>query len=168
MEDRLPTLVAAHPAVFRGENPGQVLPAGWYKLVDQLVTELEQILGDEIAKLKVHQIKAKFASLRFYYSLGVPEPLGDPRPATVTRHAGGYVVAAQSRHPLVQAVDAAIAAATEASERTCMECGEPSELMLDGAYVYTACRKHRRRGSITLAEYERRQAACKGKWKGPK
>ncbi len=158
MEDALPRLVAAHPALFRGKIPGQMLPAGWYELVHQLCSDIEAILGDAAAGLfAVHQVKPKFASLRFYYAMDVQEPPGDPLPATVTHHPGGYIVAAQSRHPQRRAINNAIAAATEASSATCMQCGAPSELLLDGAYVYTACRQHRVRGSITVSEYERRR-----------
>jgi hypothetical protein len=157
--DALRRLVAAHPGLFRGVNPGQHLPAGWYQIVDGLCSEIELILGDELDAIQVHEIKAKFASLRFYFALDVAEPPGDPMPATVTPHVGGYVVAAQSRHPMRQAIDEAIALAGIASEKTCAVCGAPGEQMVAGALVYVACRTHRQPGSITASEYLRRRDA---------
>lgn len=73
-DDALMRLVAAHPGLFRGVNPGQHLPAGWYQIVDGLCSEIELILGDELDAIQVHDIKSKFASLRFYFALGVAEP----------------------------------------------------------------------------------------------
>lgn len=162
-DDALPRLVAAHPRVFRGKNPGQALPPGWYELVHQLVTDIEAALGDDVDQLTVSEIKAKFAGLRFYCWLNAPEPPGDPLPASVTHHAGGYTVAAQSRHPQRRAINALIEAASDASMRTCMWCGASSEMLLDGAYVYTACRTHRRPRSITVARYERRRKRKRSK-----
>lgn len=152
-QDALARLVAAHPAVFRGITPGQFLPAGWYELVHNLVTDIEALLGDEVSALTVHQVKSKFASLRFYCALDALEPPGEPLPAKVTPHAGGFTVAARSRHPKRQAIDEAIALAGLASEKTCETCGATGEQLVDGAYVYVACPKHRRRGSITAAKY---------------
>ena len=155
--DALTRLVAAHPGLFRGVNPGQHLPAGWYQIVDGLCSEIELILGDELGSIQVHEIKSKFASLRFYFALDATEPPGDPLPAAVTPHAGGYLVAARSRHPMRQAIDEAIAMAGLESEKTCETCGAAGEQLVAGI-VYVGCRRHRRRGSITAAEYVARRA----------
>lgn len=151
--DALPQLVAAHPALFRGKNPGTFLPPGWYGILDRLCSEIEQVLGDDVAAIEIHQIKPKFASLRFYYALDVPEPPGEPLEAKVTRHAGGFKVAAQSRHSKRRAVDEAIAIAGLASEQSCEECGKSGEQFVNGAYVYVACPRHRRTMSITSEEW---------------
>jgi len=87
------------------------------------VTEIEKILGNEIEAFQVHQIKSKFASLRVYYSLSVPEPEGERLPARVTPHAGGYTIESHSRYPKRRALDEAIALAGLASEKACEACG---------------------------------------------
>ena len=82
-------------------------PKGWYSLVDPLIKMVEELGG------KVYQIKEKFGSLRFYYSLNDLE--GKVR----------------------QAVDKA----EKESVTICQECGQPGKLR-DGSWYRTLCNNH--------------------------
>jgi hypothetical protein len=164
MNDALSRLVAAHPSLFLGFDLGDShLPPGWYVIVDRLCSELEQILGDDAAAFRVHQIKSKFASLRFYCALTAQEPEGEPPPSKVISHAGGYTITAQSNHPKKRAIDEAIARAGLEAEHTCETCGITGQQLVDGGWVYVACRSHRRPGSITTATYLARKRRRKSK-----
>jgi hypothetical protein len=121
----LDRIVERHPRIFRGKQPVVVswVPDGWFGLVDQLCTDVETTLGDAIEVLTVHQIKEKFAGLRFYSSLDLPEPEGEPPEALVREHPGGFRVSGRSLHPLKQAVDAVVDAAEAESFKICEWCG---------------------------------------------
>jgi len=122
---RLLRLVAAHPGLFRGELPdcASWIPPGWYELVDRLCAELEANLGDDFAKLMVEQIREKFAGLRFYYALDLPEPPGAPMPPIVTEHTGGFRISGQVRNPLAGVVRRLVDEAEQASFTICQWCG---------------------------------------------
>ena len=121
----LDRIVGAHPRLFRGENPAlwSWVPVGWQAIVDRLCGDLENLLGDNVGKMRVDQIKEKFAGLRFYYSIDLPEPAGDPPPARIVDHAGGVRISGRSNHPLKQAIDALIEGAEAEAGRTCQWCG---------------------------------------------
>lgn len=153
-------LVARHPALFHSIPPdGSHLPLGWLSLADALCVDLEAILGDRTSDLKIWTIKSKFAALRVYVKFALPQPHGAPLDPVVRAHAGDYSITSHRQHPLLNAVEDLIAGATERSTRLCQWCGAPSQLLLDGGWVNTACPSHTRPGSITLLEYERRVKA---------
>jgi len=159
MENTLPKLLTAHPALFAGrEQPGGFLPSGWYQLADDLFSEIERVLGEQTADLAVWTIKPKFSELRVYFVLTLPEPPGERLASIVTAH-GGHGITTGRRHPLQSAIADLIAAATSRSTRLCLWCGAPSQLLVDGGWVYTACPAHTKPDSITAVEYERRRKA---------
>lgn len=158
MENTLPKLLTAHPALFEGrEQPGGFLPHGWYQLADDLCGEFERVLGERSADLAIWTIKPKFSQLRVYVVLTLPEPHGEPLALVVGAHAGGHSTTPRRRHPLQSAIADLIAAATKRSTRLCMWCGAPSQLLVDGGWLYTACPIHAEPGSITFVEFERRR-----------
>ena len=129
-------IMERHPRVFRDGRPVVVswVPDGWFELVDQLCTDIETTLGDAIEKLRVHQIKQKFAGLRFYYGLDLPEPEGQPPEPLVREHPGGFRISGRSSHPLKRAVDAVVDAAEAESFKICEWCGsrEGVEVVVGG------------------------------------
>jgi hypothetical protein len=119
----LQRLVAAHGPLFRGAFPDipSYLSPGWYRLVDQLCSDIEASLGDACAAFRIRQIKEKFGGLRFYYSLQGANDL----PTGV----GNGV------RDLVQKAEAD-------SKTLCEQCGARSKLHDLEGWLVTLCEKH--------------------------
>lgn len=122
----LDRLIDAHPKMFRGEPPTaeSFLPQGWFDLVDKMCRDLEALLSPaDLARLRVDQIKAKFAGLRFYHHFeGRPMP-GDP--PDVAHRVGDLVDAAEDR-----------------SFYVCQKCGKHGEVRPIGSRYVTLCSHH--------------------------
>jgi hypothetical protein len=140
--DPLDKLIAAHPRLFRGVEPRvpSHLPAGWYKLVDTLCTDIAIALGDGTSRFTFVQIKEKFGGLRAYYDLdGCSDDFIDIHDRqggleTIVTRVGGSSEMTRLRE--------LVSAAVEASERTCMRCGAPGELRCIRMYYSTLCGVH--------------------------
>ncbi len=160
MDNTLPKLMAVHPLLFEGRRqPDGFLPPGWYGLAHELCNEIENVLGDQAPALTIWTIKSKFGQLRVKVSLALPEPPGEPLKPVVRAHAGSHSMTSEGPQPLSRAVEDLIAVAMERSTCLCLWCGAPSQLLLDGGWVYAACPAHTKPDSITVVEYERRSKA---------
>ena len=64
------------PEMFAGKYGGFAIGEGWWPIIDVLCTNIQQHIdwkikqGQEIAQVKVEQVKEKFGGLRFYYQGG--------------------------------------------------------------------------------------------------
>jgi hypothetical protein len=78
--DQLDKLISNYPIVFKhlDKTISHNLPAGWYKIVDKLCSELTPILEEALEEspetpeeplFSVLQVKEKFGGLRFYYMM---------------------------------------------------------------------------------------------------
>lgn len=116
-------LIQSHPALF---GPAQGFPprpsgypwcdGGWLDLLERLCTRIEAALGAG-ERVRIQQLKEKFASLRCYWS-------GEVSPATAAR------------------IREAVALAEARSACTCEECGDVGRLYrADGVYM-TRCAVH--------------------------
>jgi hypothetical protein len=175
-DDALARLIAAHPTLFRGEEPRVTshLPAGWYGIVDRLCTDLERILDARAPQFSIAQIKEKFGSLRFYWDLdGEPSPLfadvlgslpADIALATFPTDSGTEVVIAatavgtrisiRGTDALSRAVATRVTDAEMESARTCLTCGQPGRLWMDG-WLHVACDHHKRPDAVAPEMYRR-------------
>lgn len=142
-------LITAH--LFRGARPAvpSHIPVGRYELVDRICIALEVTLWPRgCAELEVFQIKEKFGTLRFYYSLG---ERGDLQVDQVSADEAMKLVRTGVAKADRLADDSAdsqvrqhVAAACDASGTTCQRCGGRAELRnLHGRWV-TLCDATRR------------------------
>ena len=162
IEPGLLRLMQAHPLLFRGKPP--VVPSyvspGWYALIDKLCNDLEAVLGpDGCTSLEVLQIKEKFGTLRFYYSLGEREDLHiDIMSPTGRQHivSGSSSTTSTSDDEAFDAANARVRelvnATCEASESICEACGNSGQLRNLGGWMTTLCDVH-------LAERQARTSA---------
>jgi hypothetical protein len=129
-DDAFEQLMAQHPRLFHGGRPlgNCQLPRGWFPLVNRLCDELEQLLGEEIGRFKVRQVKEKLGTLRFYWGL----------PA---RHADAKETRLEVS-PLAEALSERIRAAELESSRICEVCGGPGQLTAEKGTLTTRCRDH--------------------------
>lgn len=91
---------------------------GWFKIIDKLSAKIEEYnntLADGDEHCIAIQVKEKFGSLRFY-TMFTPEE-----------------------------IDKLIVEAEILSEKTCEECGEPSEIFEDYGWFRSLCEKCRLR-----------------------
>lgn len=89
---------------------------GWYHIIDALCARIENIYyntDDDIEKLSVHQVKEKFASLRFYTS-GIHEDVAER-------------------------IYEAIHTVEKVSGHICEKCGSPGKIYDTGTWYKTRC-----------------------------
>lgn len=149
-DDNVARLASAHPGIFAaGIPPFSDLPIGWYGIVDELCETIERELGPEVcARLVIRQIKEKFGTLRFYWSL---DAIGDVHLDVVAL--GGAVQSIVIEAPPSSATDASavntahdrlcelVDAACEASAHVCQRCsalGTVRQL----PWIQTLCDEH--------------------------
>lgn len=134
-------LIAAHPAIFRSQEPRvwRHLPPGWYDILDRLCSGIEAVLGDEIGRFRVEQIKEKYGTLRFYYSLDGRAKLSMDITASGSR---ARMQERSGDRPSVR-IDELIDRAEEESSRTCEECGAAARLRESNqGWLHTTCDAH--------------------------
>jgi hypothetical protein len=103
--------------IFKGYR-GDYGPDGWCDIIEHLVQNINQYLGEEKQKkFKVTQIKEKFAGLRFYYYAELDEA---------------------DRNE----IDLFINLAEWESEQTCQVCGALGQQSTKGYWIRTVCDQH--------------------------
>ena len=140
-------LLDAHPSLLRDRSRlllNSDLPAGWFAIVDKLCSDITQLFGPEgCENIVVRQIKEKFAALRFYYRLGEGEDLHvDVLSTDGHEHIVANVDAGSADLDHSEALRDLVAAACEASERACQECGQSAKRKNIRGYYTTLCDAH--------------------------
>jgi hypothetical protein len=116
------------------------VPAGWYGLVDRLLTDIESAVGEDARVFKVEQIKEKYSTLRLYFSLH-----GRTRLTMDLSSPAGRIRSQQSAAgALAQRIDELIAAAETESAHTCQRCGAPARRRDSSGWLATLCDRHAR------------------------
>jgi len=146
LEDQDPNLarlVAAHPKLFRGTGPdipSHVSP-GWYDLIDRLCSDIEEVAGPDISRVRIRQVKEKFGTLRFYWAL---DGAGDTHIDLISER-GVQPLVDQVQEPdgeLRKRIRELLDACEGASAETCERCGKPGRLGSDGGWWRTRCPEH--------------------------
>lgn len=139
--DKLSALIATHPKLFLGKPPAVAseLPAGWFDIVDALCLDIEALLGLELERVEITQIKSKFGGLRFYYALeGVEDIFIDVRADCGVR----TIVSKGDGPALMDQIRPLVAAASLRSTAACQDCGAPGVRATRGGWVETLCESH--------------------------
>lgn len=120
------------------ERWGMSCPDGW---VDLVVT-LDQKLAEIDPDYKLHQVKEKFGTLRFYCEHEHTDKCGEipPPENTIKEHSMGYTVTIGE---VACAFWAAVRAAEAQSAHFCDKCGQPGEMKVTQGWARTLCVPHR-------------------------
>jgi hypothetical protein len=113
-------LKARHPDMFQHLISEIECSAGWFPLLDDLMTKLEQSLStlDDDFDFRVLQIKEKFGGLRFY-----------------AKTKGDWVSPRSIWHQLIEEAETK-------SYTICEICGAPGKLRKDRPWIRTLCDEH--------------------------
>jgi hypothetical protein len=128
--DTLDKLIEQYPIVFKhlDKTGYHNLPAGWYKIVDRLCSELSTILEEALEAnpdtpdeplFSVLQVKEKFGGLRFYYMMNTKDD------------------------ELYRRIQTAVDTAEDTSYSTCQITGNIGVLCKDGSHFMTLCEESR-------------------------
>jgi hypothetical protein len=128
--DTLDKLIEQYPIVFKHLNKTGYhnLPAGWYKIMNRLCSELSVILEEalevnpetpEEPLFSVLQVKEKFGGLRFYYMMNTKDD------------------------ELYRRIQTAVDNAEDTSYSTCQITGNIGVLCKDGSHFMTLCEESR-------------------------
>lgn len=132
-------LQRAYPRLFdKGSPLGVWYPKGWDHTLHQLCGAIDALLDDGQTKLfRVDQVKEKFGTLRFYYSVAgqtkltvdVLLPEQHLRAANSPKYRTGFPA---------DAIDDLIREAEAATRTACAKCGKPGVLRTRG-WHHVAC-----------------------------
>jgi hypothetical protein len=128
--DTLDKLIEQYPIVFKhlDKTGYHNLPAGWYKIMNRLCSELSVILEEalevnpetpEEPLFSVLQVKEKFGGLRFYYMMNTKDD------------------------ELYRRIQTAVDTAEDTSYSTCQITGNIGVLCKDGSHYMTLCEESR-------------------------
>ena len=128
--DTLDKLIEHYPIVFKhlDKTGYHNLPAGWYKIMNRLCSELSVILEEalevnpetpEEPLFSVLQVKEKFGGLRFYYMMNTKDD------------------------ELYRRIQTAVDNAEDTSYSTCQITGNIGVLCKDGSHFMTLCEESR-------------------------
>lgn len=115
-------LHTTYPLTFK-HKVGFECGDGWFELLAELCTKLESLQEITGIQIEVQQIKEKFGTLRFYYSLIIPDD--------VTRKIDWDYIIRQN-----------IILAETKSEKTCEECGKLGVLRSKNNWLRVSCDEH--------------------------
>ena len=128
--DTLDKLIEQYPIVFKHLNKTGYhnLPAGWYKIMNRLCSELSVLLEEALEAnpenpdeplFSVLQVKEKFGGLRFYYMMNTKDD------------------------ELYRRIQTAVDTAEDTSYSTCQITGNIGVLCKDGSHFMTLCEESR-------------------------
>lgn len=140
-EEPMDRLIAAHPLLFRGEEPAvfSFLPRGWYALVHKRCSDFETELGPQgCTAYKVRQVKEKLGTLRFYFRLNGDSDLYVDLMSGASVEQIVKPAAVDGADPIRALIHQAMAE----SERTCQRCGCPGSLRNLSGWLVTFCQQH--------------------------
>jgi hypothetical protein len=154
--------------MFAGKNLGILFVRGWQPVFSQLCEEIDGMLGEDKRGFHWTQVKEKFGSARFYYSLGgqsqlrldlqTPKGLislvaGDDEPE------GDAMPASDKQLKDLRArINDRVRAAEEQTMTRCVVCGAAASRRNLSGYLLVLCKEHERgarKGEATweLAEF---------------
>ena len=141
-------LVARFPYMFAGNNIGLSFYKGWFGLFAEMCEDVDAALGSDKRGFKFSQIKEKFGSARFYWTMN-REPEDGPTQVKVNVFTESGQVVHLSRNKtlenattLPQRVAAIIDAAELETEHHCIACGKHGERANRQGYVLVVCPEH--------------------------
>jgi hypothetical protein len=128
--DTLDKLIEQYPIVFKhlDKTGYHNLPAGWYKIMNRLCSELSAILEEALEAnpespdeplFSVLQVKEKFGGLRFYYMMNTKDD------------------------ELYRRIQTSVDNAEDTSYSTCQITGNIGVLCKDGSHFMTLCEDSR-------------------------
>lgn len=145
---RSPKLLESRfPYQFAGRNIGISIAKGWYATFAQLCADIDRLLGEEKRGFHWTQVKEKFGSARFYWSLGNTDGplhvdfLGPDCVASFVSDPSGRQRDAQKSELMVQIASLVHAAMAKTCEM-CAVCGGAGEMDSTGGYYLVLCPEH--------------------------
>ena len=136
LEKKFAHLIEQDPSHWLGIAIGP----GWIGIVEALLERIHHELSPfELRRLRLGQIKQKFAELRVYYDLdGSLARLHVDIVGTTQR----MHVVSGTDNPLSAKVDELIHAAAAQAAHTCECCGAPGALVNNGGWMMIVCQLH--------------------------
>ena len=141
-------LVERFPYMFAGHNIGLSFYKGWFALFAKMCEDVDATLGPDKRGFHFTQIKEKFGSARFYWTMRREAEDGPMRVKFNDFTESGQVVhlsrnkTLESATNLAQRVAAIIDAAELETEHLCIACGKPGESTNRQGYVLVVCPEH--------------------------
>ncbi|MES2948741.1 MAG: hypothetical protein V4858_09385 [Pseudomonadota bacterium] len=141
-------LETRHPYMFSADNLEYSVPKGWFPIFAKLCEDIDFLLGDDKQAFHWTQLKTKFGSARFYWSLGA-----DSGPLRVDLRTPDGVLSFETDPPgrvrtdrtlrTMKQITALVHAAEAATKKLCAVCcGEAATVEDTPGFSLPVCRLH--------------------------
>lgn len=136
-----------YPYMFEGKHLGISIARGWMPLFEQLCMDIDNVLGIYKNGFCFTQVKEKFGSARFYWSMENRTPrikinqISDEGISTVSTEYAGRSEQ-ENENSLSQRIEDLVDAATTKTETMCVVCGEPAVLDHGNVHLLMLCEQH--------------------------
>lgn len=132
------------PYMFEGQNIGISIARGWEGLFVHLCEDIDKLLGPDKQGFHWVQVKEKFGSARFYWTMKNRSPSVRVDIISESGVVASLVTRGDGRKPqsLDQEIAALVDKATDMTWEMCIVCGKPGAANDDEPYVLVLCPDH--------------------------
>lgn len=141
------------PYMFEGQNIGISIARGWESLFVRLCEDIDKLLGPDKRDFHWVQVKEKFGSARFYWTMKNRSPSVRIDIISESGVVTPLVARGEGRKPqsVSEQIDALVETTSHKIQRLCIVCGKPGAVNNDEPYVLVLCPDHaadRRKGRL--------------------
>ena len=143
----LEELQVRYPYMFEKRHLGIRVARGWMGVFTQLCQDIDNLLGDDKQGFHWTQVKEKFGTARFYWSLeDVPSPLRLdiqlPQGGVMSFEKADTNALADVEVDVFEQIRTLANQAEAATATLCVACGKPGTLDVFEGYGLTLCSTH--------------------------
>ena len=138
-------LISRYPYMFEGENLGISIARGWMPLFEQLCMAIDNLLGQHKSGFHFIQVKEKFGSARFYWSMNGRSPrlrINEISDQGINTELYRSNSEHQNENALSQKIEDLVDAATKKTQTMCVVCGQPALLDHGNFHLLMLCESH--------------------------
>jgi hypothetical protein len=134
-----------YPYQFQGKNIGLSVARGWLPEFSELCKNIDHLLGNNKFVFHWTQLKEKFGSARYYWSINGKSDLFRVdliAPAEVVSIEMGHPASDNQPKALFDRISTLVRAAEASTQDHCIVCGAPGKMNHQGGYVLVLCDMH--------------------------
>jgi len=130
------TVKERFPYMFAGDYIGLSMTHGWEPMFVKLCEDIDALLGDDKRKFHWTQLKEKFGSARFHWSMD------NARIASDLINPERLAIAKQAATSLREKIALLVGEAQAKTQHMCVVCGQPGKVDPAGIHMLVLCDEH--------------------------
>ncbi len=138
-------LAQRFPYMFAGKNLGIGISKGWMPMFENLCAQIDAILGEDKLGFHWRQVKEKFGSGRFYWSVDQTQPPQSDMPESDGHLSSPFDES--ETHPdetsRIAQIRKLVSEMSDATAEICIACGKsPAKATVNNGYYLVLCEAH--------------------------